>query len=247
MFVVKQGSNFSSKIFFRKYFRNLLIRELIVNEFINKLFTVASLHWLHFTTCCSRFQEMSIMAEQTRQVTIGKPRSSFEDVYGGGSSSGPMDDVVVCCCCNAPPLMQYKLKISLFLSDYEKHFFFLLHYCCCIHTVHWIIIAFIYTYRLYIVIIKKLSSDNEMWLNSGSFTLFFGWVKNNLERKVWYERTSMKFNVIVYTRQKLCVNIIMRFEEHFFLPALSTSTCDWFSLFFSNGCFSSIFNNGTYT
>lgn len=31
--------------------------------------TVASLHWLHFTTCCSLFQEMSIIAEQTRHVT----------------------------------------------------------------------------------------------------------------------------------------------------------------------------------
>jgi len=46
---------------------------------------------------------MSIIAEHTRHVTIGNPRSSF-DVYGGGSSSGPIEElIVVFCCCNAPP------------------------------------------------------------------------------------------------------------------------------------------------
>lgn len=37
---------------------------------------------------------MSIIAEHTRHVTIGSPRSSFA-LYGGGSSSGPIEDVVV--------------------------------------------------------------------------------------------------------------------------------------------------------
>lgn len=55
--------------------------------------TVASLHWLHLTTCCSRLPEMSIMAWQTLQVTMGKP-PWLADWNGGGNSSGPIGETV---------------------------------------------------------------------------------------------------------------------------------------------------------
>lgn len=49
------------------------ITKLIRNNKV--LLTVASLHWAHFTTCCSLFPEMSTIAWQTRHVTIGTPPS----------------------------------------------------------------------------------------------------------------------------------------------------------------------------
>jgi hypothetical protein len=58
--------------------------------------TVASEHSLHLTTCCSRLFEMSIMAWQTLQVTMGTPPCEAA-VYGGGNSSGPMGDTVAWC------------------------------------------------------------------------------------------------------------------------------------------------------
>lgn len=56
--------------------------------------TVASWHWLHLTTCCSFLLEISIIAAQTRHVTIGTPPLGvFEN--GGGTSPGPIGDTVV--------------------------------------------------------------------------------------------------------------------------------------------------------
>lgn len=57
-------------------------------------FTVASLHWQHLTTCWSLLPEMSIIAWQTLQVTMGMP-PWVADWYGGGSSSGPIGDTVL--------------------------------------------------------------------------------------------------------------------------------------------------------
>lgn len=55
--------------------------------------TVASLHWLHLTTCCSLLPEMSIIAWQTLQVTMCTlPWLAW---YDGGSSSGPIGDTVL--------------------------------------------------------------------------------------------------------------------------------------------------------
>lgn len=56
--------------------------------------TVASLHWQHLTTCWSLLPEISIIAWQTLQVTIGMP-PWVADWYGGGSSSGPIVDTVL--------------------------------------------------------------------------------------------------------------------------------------------------------
>lgn len=56
--------------------------------------TVASLHWLHLTTCCSLLRVMSIMAWHTRHVTMGTPLC-WACWYDGGNSSGPTEDTVV--------------------------------------------------------------------------------------------------------------------------------------------------------
>lgn len=56
--------------------------------------TVASLHWQHLTTCWSLLPEISIIAWQTLQVTIGIPHW-LPDSYGGGTSSGPIADTVL--------------------------------------------------------------------------------------------------------------------------------------------------------
>lgn len=57
-------------------------------------FTVASWHWWHLTTCCSRLFDISIIAWHTRHVTIGTPPCG-NCWYGGGTSPGPIDDTVV--------------------------------------------------------------------------------------------------------------------------------------------------------
>lgn len=54
---------------------------------------MASLHWQHLTTCWSLLPEISIIAWQTLQVTIGMP-PWMADWYGGGSSSGPIVETV---------------------------------------------------------------------------------------------------------------------------------------------------------
>lgn len=57
-------------------------------------FTVASWHWWHLTTCCSRLFDISIIAWHTRHVTIGTPPCG-NCWYGGGTSPGPIDETVV--------------------------------------------------------------------------------------------------------------------------------------------------------
>lgn len=52
---------------------NNINRFWVEKKLICFLHTVASLHWQHLTTCWSRFPEISIIAWQTRQVTIGTP------------------------------------------------------------------------------------------------------------------------------------------------------------------------------
>lgn len=64
-------------------------------KFVIRCLTVASLHWLHLTTCCSLFNVMSIIAWHTRHVTIGTPPVPGT-WYGGGRSSGPIAEVVCC-------------------------------------------------------------------------------------------------------------------------------------------------------
>lgn len=58
-------------------------------------YTVASWHWWHLTTCCSRLFDISIIAWHTRQVTIGTPPCG-NCWYGGGNSPGPIGETVVC-------------------------------------------------------------------------------------------------------------------------------------------------------
>lgn len=46
---------------------------IVVVVCCKNLLTVASLQWVHLTTCCSRLVVMSIMFWHTRQVTMGTP------------------------------------------------------------------------------------------------------------------------------------------------------------------------------
>lgn len=57
----------------KEKFEHFLSTEKLNRIFCLIIRTVASLHWLHLTTCCSRFQVMSIIDWHTRHVTIGTP------------------------------------------------------------------------------------------------------------------------------------------------------------------------------
>lgn len=58
---------------FRMGYKYLYYLNFISMKIILMMLTVASLHWLHLTTCCSLFCVMSIIAWHTRHVTIGTP------------------------------------------------------------------------------------------------------------------------------------------------------------------------------
>lgn len=79
--------------------------------------TVASLHFPHLTTCCSRLLVMSIMSWHTRHVTIGTP-DWVAWWYGGGNSSGPIDDTVACATPATKTNILFKRKkIRVCISD----------------------------------------------------------------------------------------------------------------------------------
>lgn len=64
----------------------------IADRWASGMFTVASWQIWHLTTCCSRLLDISIMAWQTRQVTIGAP--PWGCWYDGGTSAGPIGETV---------------------------------------------------------------------------------------------------------------------------------------------------------
>lgn len=72
---------------------NVLIVTTNTMQNIITIFTVASWHWRHLTTCCSFLLDISIIAAHTRHVTIGTP-PLVACWNGGGTSFGPIGETV---------------------------------------------------------------------------------------------------------------------------------------------------------